>query len=185
MIAARFAAQQKKPIFTFRYGETTDNSGGDWLISKSLAVQLENPTAEGFLHALDSYQGTEANVDKMFSEIWPKKPRKEKRAMKTDKSKKSKRRVTSAQAESSDQAQRSEILQSRMVLQSSVGQQTPTHHMDEAFNFKLGDSVMHPTFGKGEIVNIVRSGSDYQVTVKFSEKQLRTLSWQYANLTKL
>lgn len=185
MIAARFAAQQKKPIFTFRYGETTDNSGGDWLISKSLAVQLDKPTAEGFLHALDSYQGTEANVDKMFSEIWPKKPRKEKSTMKTDKSKKSKRGVTAAPAESSGQAQRSEILQSRMVVEGSVGQQTSANQVDEAFHFKLGDSVMHSTFGKGKIVNIVRSGSDYQVTVRFSEKKLRTLSWQYANLTKL
>jgi DNA processing protein len=185
MIAARFATQQKKPIFTFRYGEMTDNSGGDWLISKSLAVKLENPSVDGFLHALNSYQGTEANVDRIFSEIWPKKPRKEKSAMKTDKSKKPDRRVTAAPAESSGQAQRSEVLQSRMVLGGSVGQQTSANQVNEAFHFKLGDSVSHPTFGKGEIVNIVRIGSDYQVTVRFSEKKLRTLSWQYANLTKL
>jgi len=110
---------------------------------------------------------------------------KKKSAMKTDKSKKSKRRVTAAPAESSGQAQRSEILQSRMVLEGSIGQQTSVNQVDEAFHFKLGDSVMHPTFGKGEIVNIVRSGSDCQVTIRFSEKKLRTLSWQYANLTKL
>lgn len=186
MIAARFAAQQRKPIFTFRYRETGSNLGGEWLINKHLAGELKGSTAEDFFHALDSYQQTDTNIDKVFSEIWPKKPRKSRPETKVAKSKKEKNGARASQALTQDgRAHHSETLQSTMALSDSAAEQGIADHTNKFFNLKPGDRVMHSTFGKGEIINITKNGDDYQITIRFSGKKIRTLSWQYASLTKL
>jgi DNA processing protein len=186
MIAARFAAQQKKPIFTFHYGETGSNLGGEWLITKRLAGELKGSTAEDFFHALDNYQPIDTNIDKMFSEIWPKKPRKSRLETKVVKSNKEKGGVGASQAITQDsEAHHSETLQSTMTLGDSATEQGIADNTNKSFNLKLGDHVMHSTFGKGKIINITKNGDDYQITIRFSGKKIRTLSWQYASLTKL
>jgi len=186
MIAARFAAQQKKPIFTFRYGEDANNSGGDWLISKCLAVELKDATADSFFHMLDSYQRADVNIDKIFSEIWPRKPRKSRPETKVAKSRKAKSKTRAAQAEARDgREHRPETMQPTMALSDSVAPESTADQKDKVFNFKPGDRVTHSAFGKGEIVNVVKSGNDYQVSVRFSGNKIRTLSWQYAGLIKL
>lgn len=186
MIAARFAAQQRKPIFTFHYGESTSNSGGEWLISKSLADGLKGTTTKDFFYALDSYKQSDVNIDKLFSEIWPKKPRKSRPETRGAKSEKERSAARASKADTKDgEAYHSETVQSTRALgDSATGQSTPDH-ADKLFTFKPGDHVMHSTFGKGEIVNITKSQNDYQITVRFSGKKIRTLSWHYTSLTKL
>jgi len=186
MIAARFAAQQKKPIFTFCYRETGSNLGGEWLISKHLADELKDSTAEGFFNALDSYQQTDTNIDKVFSEIWPKKLRKSRSETKVAKFKKDKSGASASQALTQDgRAHHSKTLQSTMALGDSAAEQDIADRTDKFFHLKPGDHVTHSTFGKGEILNTIKNGDDYQITIRFSGKKIRTLSWQYANLTKL
>jgi len=181
MIAARFAAQQRKPIFTFRYAETANNLGGEWLIGKSLAVELKDTTADSFLRMLDSYQEIPANIDKIFSEIWPKKPRKSATAIKTAKPRKAKSKTKARQAVGDSR----ETTQPTMALGDLAALEGAADQRGKVFNFKPGDSVMHSMFGKGEIVNVAKSGNDYQISVRFSGGEIRTLSWQYATLTKL
>jgi len=136
--------------------------------------------------ALDSYQQTDTNIDKVFSEIWPKKPRKSRPETKVAKSNKEKSGARVSQAITQDGgAPRSETLQSAMALGDSTTEQGIADHTNKIFNLKPGDHVMHSTFGKGEIIKITKDGDDYQITVRFSGKKIRTLSWQYASLTKL
>jgi len=186
MIAARFATQQRKPVFTFRYGESTSNSGGEWLISKYLADELKGITAQDFFHALDSYKQSDVNVERVFSEIWPKKPRKNRPETKVAESKKERVAARASQTETKNgERRRFETLQSTMALGDSVSEQRTPDLESKLFTFEPGDIVMHSTFGKGEIINITKSQDDYQIAVRFSGKKVRTLSWHYTSLTKL
>lgn len=184
LIAARFAAQQRKPIFSFRYPETVDNRGGEWLMSKSLAIELSDATSDSIVHAQARYHGAEiAGLGKAFLEIWPR--RLKKRAEKsTKKQKRSGKAKTKAQGDvGAGRAPKSIDEQPRLPLGGSSEKQAKAESRSD-FPFSMGDRVVHPAFGKGEISKIVAAGDDYQITVRFSKKNSRTFSWRFANLNK-
>lgn len=184
MIAARFATQQRKPIFTFRYPETIDNRGGEWLMSKSLALELTDCTSDTVMHAAATYEAPAVkSVDKVFLEIWPKK-----RKLSADKKVAKKvKKPKKAKAESREQD--SVLPKSADEQQSFPMMSTPEMQFnaksERDFAFAIGDSVVHPTFGKGEVAEIVVAGDDYQITVRFSKRNVRTFSWRFANLSKV
>lgn len=183
LIAARFAAQQRKPIFSFRYPETIDNRGGEWLINKSLALELTNTTSDSVLRGTASYQvpGT-ASINKDFLEIWPKKTAEKKVAKKVKKPKRAKAKAESPVQDSRLTKPAGDQL--RLPLDGpSVGQAEAENQTASAF--AVGDSVVHSTFGKGEITSVIAVGDDYQITVRFSKRNVRTFSWRFANLTRL
>jgi DNA processing protein len=186
IIAARFATQQRKPIFSFRYPETIDNRGGEWLMSKSLALELTDTTSSAVVRAGASYQAPDtASIDKVFLEIWPKKAKKraEKKVAKKVK-KPEKVKATGESLARAGVSPKSADQQPRLPLDSSSEGQAKAE-TEKPFAFAVGDSVVHPTFGEGEIARIIAAGDDYQITVQFSRRNVRTFSWRFANLSKI
>jgi DNA processing protein len=185
MIAARFAAQQRKPIFSFRYPVTIDNRGAEWLISKSLARELADNTFDSVLRAQNSYQPPQsAGIEKAFREIWPDKPRnkvepKVAKKVKTQEEKKTKKGRVSASGLGKPAGE-----QTTFPFNQPSGNQAGLAS-EKVFPLAVGDNVVHPTFGKGEIAKIVAAGDDYQITVRFSKRNARTFSWHFANLSKI
>jgi DNA helicase-2/ATP-dependent DNA helicase PcrA len=50
--------------------------------------------------------------------------------------------------------------------------------------FRAGDKVQHPTFGEGTVVQIKQRGSDWDVTIAFRRRGIKTLAASFANLSK-
>jgi DNA helicase-2/ATP-dependent DNA helicase PcrA len=50
---------------------------------------------------------------------------------------------------------------------------------------KTGDTVRHPTFGEGTVIEVVQHGGDWDVTVAFKRRGIKTLAASYANLEKV
>ncbi len=50
--------------------------------------------------------------------------------------------------------------------------------------FKPGDRVGHQKFGAGQVINVKNLGDDQDVTIKFQDGQIRTLSANFARLQK-
>jgi hypothetical protein len=143
-------------------------------------------TADAVFYALERHQGTQSNIDKIFSEIWPKRPPKKTLEPKGGKRTKTETKATGAQAEIRHTgAYRSQIVQTRMALGDSATSEDKGIGVDKGFDLKVGDRVMHSVFGKGKIVSIVKGQNDYQISVKFADRKTRALSWRYASLTKL
>lgn len=186
LIAARFATRQRKPIFSFCYPETIDNRGGEWLMSKSLALELTDTTTAAVLRAEASYQAPDtASIDKVFLEIWPRKAKK--RAEKKDAKKVKKPEKAKATGQSLARvgiSPKSADQQPRLSLD-GLSESQGKAESEKSFAFAVGDSVVHPTFGKGEITKIIASGDDYQITVRLSKRNVRTFSWRFANLSEI
>lgn len=186
IIAARFAAQQRKPIFSFRYPETIDNRGGEWLVSKSLALELTNTISSIVLRAEASYQAHDnTSIDKAFLEIWPRKAKRgeeKKVARKVKKPKKAK--ATRESRARGGGLPKSAGQEPRLPLDELLDNQAKAESV-RTFVLAVGDSVVHPIFGEGEIAKIVAAGDDYQITVRFSKRNVRTFSWRFANLSKV
>jgi DNA processing protein len=185
LIAARFAVQQRKPIFSFRYPESVDNRGGEWLISKSLAIELTEASTDSILRAVADYQvSSTVTADKAFLEIWPRKQRKEVAKGKGKKQKKSEK--TSGRRQRRVGAGKVLTLadeQLRLPL-GAPSEKEQGIESERGFSFATGDIVVHPTFGKGEVTKITAVPNDYQITVRFSRKSIRTFSWRFTNLSK-
>jgi DNA helicase-2/ATP-dependent DNA helicase PcrA len=54
---------------------------------------------------------------------------------------------------------------------------TPSH------GFRIGQSVLHPKFGQGVIVNAEGSGSDARLQINFGKQGMKWLALEYAKLT--
>jgi len=54
---------------------------------------------------------------------------------------------------------------------------TPGH------GFRIGQSVLHPKFGQGVIVNAEGSGSDARLQINFGKQGMKWLALEYAKLT--
>ena len=50
---------------------------------------------------------------------------------------------------------------------------------------KSGDRVRHPTFGQGTVIEVKQRGSDWDVTVAFKGRGIKTLAASFAHLEKL
>ncbi|MEI6044149.1 MAG: hypothetical protein WCS37_07135 [Chloroflexota bacterium] len=50
---------------------------------------------------------------------------------------------------------------------------------------KVGDKVVHPTFGTGTVHNCVTKNNDFELTVSFTQYGTKKLMWSLANLKKL
>lgn len=183
MIAARFAAQQKKPLFSFRYSDAVDNSGGDWLVRRHLASELADASVGALEIAFNQYAGSpDMKVDKIFQEIWPKhkKPAGSKSekgiagGKLTHKRKGKLTLVTGALVESVQKELPLAVGASDLAKEKEVGD----------FEFKVGDMVSHSEFGAGEILKVVELKGDYEITIRFSPKKIQTFLWKYANLTR-
>lgn len=180
MIAARFAAQQKKPLFSFKYDNSIDNSGGDWLISRQLAVEIQQRSYESILEASRRFVPLAAtNVDKIFQEIWPRRiiPK----APKT----KSTRKKGERTARSRDgKTLKGELDKTQLQLPMVPDRKTSTDDLTGEFEYKVGDEVIHPSFGRGRIINISEVKDDYQVTIEFPPRKTKTFLWKYTTLTR-
>ena len=49
--------------------------------------------------------------------------------------------------------------------------------------FRIGQSVMHPKFGQGVIVNAEGSGTDARLQINFGRQGMKWLALEYAKLT--
>ncbi|MGH8773326.1 MAG: 3'-5' exonuclease, partial [Burkholderiales bacterium] len=56
---------------------------------------------------------------------------------------------------------------------------------DAPFAWRIGQSVVHPKFGQGVILNIEGRGLDARVQVNFRESGVKWLALEYAKLTRL
>ena len=54
---------------------------------------------------------------------------------------------------------------------------TPSH------GFRIGQSVLHPKFGQGVIVNAEGSGTDARLQINFGKQGMKWLALEYAKLT--
>ncbi len=50
--------------------------------------------------------------------------------------------------------------------------------------FKPGDRVLHEKFGQGQVINVKNQGDDQDVTIKFGDGQIKTLSANFARLRR-
>lgn len=180
MIAARFALQQNKPLFSFYSNGVVSNSGSEWLIKNNLSVELKDTDASTILNYLSSYKSSKSpNVDRIFEEIWPK----QHALKKQEKSGKGGKRIP----QTSEHATQGKL---NIQSPSSINKEKPAKRItksplsQEGCDLRERDIVTHSIFGKGQIIRITKVNNDYQLTVKFSEKHPRTLSYHYANLTK-
>ena len=65
-----------------------------------------------------------------------------------------------------------------------------SHRLDEGFSefvdqddfLKKGRWVLHPTWGRGQIVDCEGSGADMKLSIRFGNKQLKRVAVAYAQL---
>jgi DNA helicase-2/ATP-dependent DNA helicase PcrA len=50
---------------------------------------------------------------------------------------------------------------------------------------RTGDAVRHSSFGEGTVIEVVQRGADWDVTVAFKGRGIKTLAASYANLEKV
>ena len=180
MIAARFAAQQKKPLFSFKYDNRIDNSGGDWLISRQIAVEIQQRSYESILEASRRFvQLASTNTDKIFQEIWPRRI-----PAKPPKIESTKKREKRPPKSGDGKILKGELDKTQLQLPMVPSQKTSTSDMLGEFEYKVGDEVIHPSFGRGRITNISEVKDDYQITIKFSPRKNKTFLWKYTTLTQ-
>ena len=181
MIAARFAAQQKKSIFSFRYSSEVDNSGCDWLIDKSLAREIVVPfNLDLFKEVKPNLSPGSQSVDTLFREIWPDrgntknqiKPQSATRSINKMNMKKKSGKLIKTKNSINNQA-------SLSLYPEPIQETTNTS------SFKLGDNVEHLTLGKGVILNIVNAKSDTEITIQFGKRNIKRFSSRFANLRKI
>ena len=55
----------------------------------------------------------------------------------------------------------------------------------EAAPFSIGDQVKHPAFGTGTVIQIEARGADWDLTVAFKGRGIKTLAFSFANLQKV
>ena len=60
----------------------------------------------------------------------------------------------------------------------------PTHTAPDA-PVRSGDKVSHPSFGEGTVIEVKQRGSDWDVTVAFKGRGIKTLAASFARLEKL
>lgn len=61
---------------------------------------------------------------------------------------------------------------------------TKTHRAKApGHGFRIGQSVLHPKFGQGVIVNAEGSGADARLQVNFGKQGMKWLALEYAKLT--
>ncbi len=180
MIAARFAVQQRKPLFSFKYDSSVDNSGGDWLISKRLAVEVYQSNYESLFEASRGFVPFATNnTDKIFQEIWPRKI--SAKAPKIGST--TKRREKSPKSEDG-KILKGELDRTQLQLPMVPSRKTSTSDLPGIFEYNVGDEVIHPSFGRGRIINISEVKDDYQITIKFSPRKTKTFLWKYTKLTR-
>ena len=74
--------------------------------------------------------------------------------------------------------------QARASIQSNLIQSNKSSENNkEKPNFRGGEKVKHPRFGKGTIVGISGSGEKIEITVSFTEAGIKRLMLRYANLS--
>ncbi len=180
MIAARFAVQQKKPLFSFKYDNSIDNSGGDWLISKRLAVEVQQRNYESILEASGEFVPlATTNTDKIFQEIWPRRI-----SAKAPKIESTKKRGKRSPKSGDGKILKSELDKTQLQLPMVPRQKTSTSDLPREFEYKVGDEVFHASFGRGQIINISEVKDDYQITIKFPPRKTKTFLWKYTTLTR-
>lgn len=59
------------------------------------------------------------------------------------------------------------------------------HHQPEAHGLRVGDDVVHPTFGEGVIIDIRGQGEKAEASIRFSEVGTKHLSLAWAPLRKV
>jgi len=69
----------------------------------------------------------------------------------------------------------------RAVSHSGGGQ---TGHLPEFARFRLGESVTHPVFGEGVVMEMTGNGDHIQIAVAFSEFGTKVLAAKFAKLSK-
>jgi DNA helicase-2/ATP-dependent DNA helicase PcrA len=60
----------------------------------------------------------------------------------------------------------------------------PRRQEDTARPFGIGDEVRHPAFGQGTVIQVDRRGDDWDVTVAFKGRGIKTLALSFAQLEK-
>jgi len=71
----------------------------------------------------------------------------------------------------------------RTRREASVRQRTPSTTAEAPVH--TGDTVRHPTFGEGTVIEVKPRGGDWDVTVAFKRRGIKTLAASYANLEKV
>ena len=180
MIAARFTLQQNKPLFSFITNGVINNSGNEWLIKNNLSIALKDADVSYILNYLSNFKPSKSpSVDRIFEEIWPK----HLLVRQKEQPKKLKKKFS----QKSDSAIQGEL---KIPASASVTKQKSNVSVSKSIpslincDLREMDIVTHSIFGKGQIINIEKVKDDYQLTIKFSDKHPRILSYHYANLTK-
>ena len=65
----------------------------------------------------------------------------------------------------------------KIISADSVKQEIPA--------FEVGDTVRHIKFGTGMVLNIVKGGKDYEVTVDFEKYGVKKMFAAFAKLQKI
>jgi DNA helicase-2/ATP-dependent DNA helicase PcrA len=60
----------------------------------------------------------------------------------------------------------------------------PAPRRGEVVPFETGDAVRHPSFGEGTVITVAQRGGDWDVTVAFKGRGIKTLALSYAKLEK-
>jgi DNA helicase-2/ATP-dependent DNA helicase PcrA len=72
----------------------------------------------------------------------------------------------------------------RSVQRSTSGRR-PRREVARAAPFETGDSVRHPSFGEGTVIQVTQRGKDWDVTVAFKGRGIKTLALSFAKLEKV
>jgi DNA helicase-2/ATP-dependent DNA helicase PcrA len=51
--------------------------------------------------------------------------------------------------------------------------------------FETGEAVRHPSFGEGTVIQVAQRGKDWDVTVAFKGRGIKTLALSFAKLEKV
>ncbi len=51
-------------------------------------------------------------------------------------------------------------------------------------DYRVGDEVLHPKFGKGKVLEIVKGGKDYEVSVDFEKFGRKKMFASFAKMKK-
>ena len=79
----------------------------------------------------------------------------------------------------------------RLKVMSRAHSSTPTPHSPRRPRrqgqapLKPGDKVRHPSFGEGTVIGAERRGNDWDITVSFRRRGIKTLALSFANLKKV
>jgi len=66
-----------------------------------------------------------------------------------------------------------------------AGRRRPRRDAAGSTPFETGDAVRHPSFGEGTVIEVAQRGNDWDVTVAFKGRGIKTLALSFAKLERV